>query len=607
MARRPKRAAWARATVVAAVCALPLIAVGSAQAAIGGGNPTKTANPNLVSATVTSVIPAKVDICFDKALSDTSGMFDASNFNKVELGGYRSANFVNATGVSWDGALTGGNPNCATANFNVSGSGDINQFTIVSVIGEPAYSNIAVASSNGRDNISDSVPLTGSATHNGTTGNTTAPDLTGVTTPDLSTNTITYVFNKAVASNTAIPTPDGRQFFYENGGGQVCNGANTTAPVVTNSATGFTVKVTFPAACIDQNGHQVTVSDAIRAGVFQGFLHALALSDQGTPMPLETTIVPNQTGQTSLPDLTGTKMLTDFNTVSYTFNQPIQATPDAPNPSDFTVFNSDGSWLVGCSANIGGTNTVNVLFANTDGTPCAANTSIPGETIDPQSRTLKHQAEYAVLASVDGIAVTGSSPNAVNEAPSCLPNTVCENNSLATTTYTNSPGSEPVGDNAGAFARGFTTGPDAYATTINQLNGVVTVTFDQRVDFDTDFDPDNVCLYRADGTLGGCDPLVNETTFPGPGPQTVNLQFLPASATNATALQLEGISNVTGGWAFSTGLASQTQVLDAVNVNQALSPIGTAAVIHSAKVAKHHSKKHHSKKHHKTHRSKKNH
>jgi hypothetical protein len=596
MARRLKRAWLARATVVAAVCALPLISVGSAQAAIAGANPTVTANPNLVSATVTSVIPAKVRICFDKPIADTSGVFDASNFNKVELTGYRSANKVLATGVSWDGALTGGNPDCITANFNVSGSGDINQFTAVTVLGEQGnggfanYTNIVVASSNGRDNISDSVPLTGSATHNGTAGNTTAPDLVGVTTPDGAKSQITYVFNKAVLG-PFMGTPDPIQFFYENGGGQVCTGDGSTTPTVTNSATGFTVTVTFPSVCVDQNGHAVTVLDAIRAGTFQDFGAAVALSDNNAPNPLETVIVPNQTGQTSLPDLTGAKMFTDFNTVSYTFNQPIAA--NSIRPADFTVFNSDGSWLVGCSANIGGSNTVNVLFSQPDGDPCSANDT-QGEA---GPRTLKNQAEYAVLAAVDGIAVEGSQNNTVDQFNSCQNPTGghpgCRDNTLNSIEYTDSPGSTPIGDNAGAFARGFTTGPDAFATTINQVNGVVTLTFDQRI---IDWDSEAICVYRADGTLGGCDPIVTPTTFPGPGPQTVTMQFLPAQVTNGVAVQILGSSALNRGlFAFETDLQSQTSRHDAYNIPQALSPIGSGAKLRAVKVThrKHHSRKHH--------------
>jgi len=91
-------------------------------------------------------------------------------------------------------------------------------------------------------------PLTGSTNHNGTAGNTTAPDPIGVTAPDGAKKQITYVFNKAIIDgNPVIPTPKASKFFYETASGQVCTGDNTpaNAPTVTNSPTGFTVTITF--------------------------------------------------------------------------------------------------------------------------------------------------------------------------------------------------------------------------------------------------------------------------------------------------------------------------------------------------------------------------
>ena len=64
-------------------------------------------------------------------------------------------------------------------------------------------------------------------------------------------------------------------------------------------------------------------------------------------------------------------------------------------------------------------------------------------------------------------------------------------------------GSVPVGDNAGAFARGFTTGPDATAVTFNSTTGQAVVSFDQRVDLVTAMpDPAGFVLLDANGSPG---------------------------------------------------------------------------------------------------------
>ena len=62
---------------------------------------------------------------------------------------------------------------------------------------------------------------------------------------------------------------------------------------------------------------------------------------------------------------------------------------------------------------------------------------------------------------------------------------------------TNARGSQPIGDNAGAFAHGFTTGPDAFAVSFNGTNGTATVTLDQRV---ADCVGSDIVLLRNDGT-----------------------------------------------------------------------------------------------------------
>jgi hypothetical protein len=80
----------------------------------------------------------------------------------------------------------------------------------------------------------------------------------------------------------------------------------------------------------------------------------------------------------------------------------------------------------------------------------------------------------------------------------------------------------------------------------------------------------------------------------------VNLQFSAADATNATALQLDGTSFLSGDYSFITGLHGRpTDDEDRQNVPQALSPISSGAHLRSVHVKKH-LKKHH-KRHHNRH------
>ena len=85
------------------------------------------------------------------------------------------------------------------------------QYTAVEV-----DANVVAANSGLNSNDSDSVALTGSATHAGTTGVTTGPNLVGVLPPtgtNITTNSLTFVFDKA--ANVVDPT----RFFYVSAGG----------------------------------------------------------------------------------------------------------------------------------------------------------------------------------------------------------------------------------------------------------------------------------------------------------------------------------------------------------------------------------------------------
>jgi hypothetical protein len=133
----------------------------------------------------------------------------------------------------------------------------------------------------------------------------------------------------------------------------------------------------------------------------------------------------------------------------------------------------------------------------------------------------------------------------------------------------------PAGDNAGAFARGFTTGPDVFNAVINKTTGVVTVGLDQRI-FATA--PGNVILLDSTGNNVATAPA-GSVTFPtqAAGPEQITVQFSPGQTTTATNFAL-------------TGPALATATGD-INIPQILAATSTSSILHSAKLHKAQSKK----------------
>ena len=200
MARRLKRAWFARLTVAAAVLALPLFAAGVASAAIAGANPgTTVGRPDIRAAAITSSTSAEV--CFDKGISNIV----AADFAVL---GYRVDNRFFANSATIDPT----NGNCAIVGFS-SFVGDINQYTVLTVQGGAVTDNLTSLK-----NHADSVALTFSTSNNGTTGHTTGPDLTGILTPsagDQANNTLEYTFDQAFTTH-----PNGTNFYYLDNGRQ---------------------------------------------------------------------------------------------------------------------------------------------------------------------------------------------------------------------------------------------------------------------------------------------------------------------------------------------------------------------------------------------------
>ena len=284
------------------------------------------------------------------------------------------------------------------------------------------------------------------------------------------------------------------------------------------------------------------VSDAQRAGTVLGALPGGAAADPGNPSTPSGVIVPASatstgTGTTAAPDLTKVVVdPTDKSSLDFTFDKAVAAL----KPAGFHAVVS----LSGSSAVL--TATASVIATSTTST-----------TIRAGFAALSFASEYVVKGAVDAGAVVETSPpyiaNVVDASPS--------------------------GGNAGAFSRGFTTGPDVTAGIINTTTGVLSLNVDQRV-FPGAVDPTTLRL--IDGTGFDVTPTGSSgITVPtqGPGPETIQAQFSPGQASVAKNAALTfGGSPFTGGFTIATLLG--------VNVPQVLHITSTASILHGLKHAK---------------------
>jgi len=560
MASRLSSAWLSRAAVAVAVFALPLFAVGVAQAAIAGGNPSTTSgHPDIRSAT--ALDSSDVQVCFDKALSSSSDVF--TTFDDMFLVGYNTnSNDLDPIGATLDNK----NGNCVDLAFNThSGSLDLGQFTAV-VADRNA---VQTSGSGGLFNYADSTTLLSSTTHNGTVGLSSAPDLVGpspVASASSTPNDIAYTFDQAVDPTTIDPTG----FFYENTTGQMCESVNAFPgstpstviaefPNVTTGTGNYTPAVqptgdttadnTF---CRDTVSTKPSVTNARRVWTAENAVSSVADSgaqifsaQQGTNMPTAA-----NGGATNLASLVSGVLSSNGSDVSYTFDHPINASDT--NADDFFVTLANGSILTGSTASIGNaSNNVVVTFDGSNGP------------------SMNKQNEYAVQAGVypGAVQATTGSPLCFTSAESNLNSDNCTD-SGAGTFYSNSPGAVPIGGNAGAFARGFTTSGDVFAVTFNRTSNVATVFLDQRVQGYCDgFTPgtafsttdcnntsaqttsnDYINLLDAAGNDLGSPTAVVIPSTPNAGPVAVTMDIDPAvMAENPTQIAL-------GYNAFNTGL-----------------------------------------------------
>ncbi len=553
MSNRPTRARVARIAVGLASLAFPLIVTGAAQAAIAGATPASTAIPDARSAFIQSTAGSGgVEVCFDKTLSG-----DGANAADVNLVGYRAGNVsAAATPVTLSGSAidrTSGScpfgPSTGLLLSFPSSVGTLSQYTAVEI---PANAVTGLASNQG--NLADTVGLTGSTSHDGTTGITVAPNLVGILAPtgtNQNTNSLTFVFDRNVAATGRTAS----DFFYVDQAGNVCFGSadlsNGGSPVTSASTL---VTITFA-------GGSGTCTTPIGSGTVRGGVLVNAVtSDQDTLAhnASQAVVLPGAAngGATQRPDLVSAALGSDNDSITYTFDKPVTL---GSGTGVFDADLADGQVLASSVVTTTGTTTVTARF----------------------NGNLAKQAEFGVIAFVPGGAVQA--------------------NDNATASGGNVPGSAPIGGNAGAFSRAFTTAPDVFGVTANKTTGVVTVNLDDRLaTTGTAVTPADVTLVDGNGAAipSSTTPTVSYNSSAGPGPAMVTLQYPPSTLTNLVAVEFAQS-------AFVGALSNTVTAADAESVPQLVGTVNSSAILKAYKAYKaHHKTTKHSKKHTKKHAKK---
>lgn len=566
--------------VVLASVVVSLVAAGSAQAAMAGANPLVTTNrPDLKTVTLMAGTNNKAQFCFAQTVVQIPSQ------SAFALGGYDGKSdptdgtdqyLVSTNPTVVDPA----NNKCVDASFPVSigDSGDLPQYTFGQV-GEGAV--LTQVGSGFVGNRSDSTALSGSNTHTGTAGHTAYPDLTGVVVDNVGTgNTLDFIYDKQLQISSVDPS----KFlaYYQDGTDITTIGTGVTGVVVG----GNVVKVTFSAP----------LNDPVHGPVVIGVSNADAVADQtadheaGT---VDTAAVAGTAGATTtLPDLIATQLSTDGTYVDYTFDKPLGALPTNA-ASNFEIALSNGQDIgmnnpppspatdpadehvcAVTQTSFDGQATISEDGPPAPSTLCTAPLpQLPNNVVRVFFNELPHEYEAAVKADVMPGAVvtkTGGVGNGFGELP--------------------------IGGNQGAFAAGFSTGPDAFRVTFDNATNTASVLFDQRV---MGTNASSFVLLDANGTPlpGGvgqtAGPDAADTTTPGP--YVITVSFTGASVANAKALEIQGPLT------FETAAAEASL---APNVQQIVSPTGAAAVLRPhAKVrwvrvaVKHHQHQRHRTKH----------
>ncbi len=360
---------------------------------------------------------------------------------------------------------------------------------------------------NGRGNVSDSTALV-QLTGTSATNNGTAGKTTA---PDLTGITAvnsTDTINFIFDQNVRAGSAVAARFRFNDRDGNVATG--TAATIAAN-----VVAVRFPVG----SASTPSVANAVRAFVDPAAVQARATGNDANGARLSATR-PGGSGFTTRPDLQSATLAADGTTVDFVFDETIAGTPA---PANFVVTRSDTGAVAASSVMIVNNNTVRAVIPN-------------GAS----------QNEYFVIADVASAAVTS-----------------------ATSGLTSTAGGLPVGGNAGAFATGFTTGPEALRVSFDNATGVASILLDQRFNAsDNDFR-----LIDDSGTQLAVTPINISGSGGAAGQATVRVSFTPAELRGARSIQIVPPNSL-------------KTFIGVDNVVQALSPTATAAVLSKGSKAK---------------------
>ena len=464
--------------------AFPFLASGVAQAAMAGGNPLTTTNrPDLRTVHVNSGLN-QAEFCFDKTISNSApqgGTLDATRFM---LGGYRFDVAVAGITVGVDTA----NTNCAQVSMYPKpdlSPRDLTQYTFGTVADNAVVWN---AGGNGAlGNIGDSTANLDSVSHSGTADHTTGPDLVSVLI-DNTNNRIIYNFDKSIWGNVA--SSDFRFLFYDSNGK-----AHWGQPIGTGDTS---VAVQF------QNTDSVSLAKL--AVVIRG---VAATEGQPTGRNNDCTPISSDSAPFAACDLTGEEQ-TGAPTESVPVGDGLTARPGllsaalVPGPSNQIDFNfslpitqGEASDLVAVTSNGQEVQANSETILSTPSSSCGTCT-VRATFSNANLQNFQEEVVKAVAYGCDSQATGGQ----------CTGGGAVEsvNPPAGAQTRNNTTGGVSVGDNAGAFATGYSSGPDARSVTFSS-NGTVVVQMDQRV-----MNPNGV---QTDNCSGGASPTARSGNLNG--------------------------------------------------------------------------------------------
>jgi hypothetical protein len=554
---------------------------------MAGANPLVSQNrPDLRTVTITSSNTAQ--FCFDQAIAQVPSQ------TAFTLGGYLSDQFLASTNPT---TIDTANNHCVDATFpsSIGDRDDIPQYSFGQVSESAVLAQVGTGFVGNR---ADSTALTGSNSHSGTAGHTIEPDLTGVTVDNVSTgNTLDYIYDQNVQIST-VHLADYTAYYAD---GTVLTPSSAVAG-------GNVVKVTFSTPLSSPtHGPVVTAVSEANAVNTQTVLPA---GGPANPAPTGSTTdafpVSGTSGATTTrPDLISATLSTDGTFIDYQFDKPIAALPaSGPGATPAAIAAEFARWQDwGSDAFFDNPSCIqtatSVLAAAgvTCGGTVAPNTQLPNNvvrayyspTTGPSAGSdTRGYYEYLVKASVLPGAVVPTGPGAGGPVGG-LPNGY---------------GEAPIGDNQGAFASGFTSGPDAFRVTFTNATNTATILFDQRVFGTTPssfvlLDANGTPLPGGTGTAAGPAASVTQT----PGSYQITVSFTGGSVANAKALEIRGPAAAPG-----TAAAAFTYFTsnEAANVQQIVSPTGSAAILKPGSKLRF-VKVHATTKHHKKHKKSRKH